>query len=170
MYNDTIVNSLRGHNNPIMTLNERVLSVLGCKYTDNVLIDAPYIITKEMIQSMNIAVVLSGKFGSNKGSGEAIDENNVSSGEVDNSCLSDTGAVVSPSSSFSSTGTTAAVIDPYFIPREMNILQLIDRQNTLSVYDIIRKVDEQKESLSLKFNRKKQQEEAFYAQKYGNII
>ena len=40
------VNKHRGMNLPIMTLHERVLSVLGCKYVDDVLIDAPYTISQ----------------------------------------------------------------------------------------------------------------------------
>ena len=46
VHNDQIVNRYRGSNMPIMNLHERVLSVLGCKYVDDVLIDAPYGINK----------------------------------------------------------------------------------------------------------------------------
>jgi ethanolamine-phosphate cytidylyltransferase len=60
VHNDSVTNSHRGMNLPIMNLHERVLSVLGCKYVDDVLIDAPYVITKEMIVSLNISVVLHG--------------------------------------------------------------------------------------------------------------
>ena len=45
VHNDQVVNRQRGSNHPIMNLHERVLSVLGCKYVDDVLIDAPKIIT-----------------------------------------------------------------------------------------------------------------------------
>ena len=41
-----------------MNLHERVLSVLGCRFVDDVLIDAPYEITSEMIASLNIAEVV----------------------------------------------------------------------------------------------------------------
>lgn len=60
VHNDTVVNSHRGLNYPIMNLHERVLSVLGCKSVDDVLIDAPWQVTKEMIASLNIAVVVHG--------------------------------------------------------------------------------------------------------------
>jgi ethanolamine-phosphate cytidylyltransferase len=43
-----------------MNLHERVLSVLGCRFVDDVLIDAPYQITPEMITSLNIAEVVRG--------------------------------------------------------------------------------------------------------------
>lgn len=60
IHNDAIVNKHRGLNYPIMNLHERVLSVLGCKYVDDVLIDAPWEITTDMIASLNVAVVVRG--------------------------------------------------------------------------------------------------------------
>jgi ethanolamine-phosphate cytidylyltransferase len=47
-------------NLPLMNLHERVLSVLGCRYVSDVLIDAPYEITPEMIASLNITEVVRG--------------------------------------------------------------------------------------------------------------
>ena len=41
-----------------MNLHERVLSVLGCRYVDDVLIDAPYEITRDMLSSLGISEVL----------------------------------------------------------------------------------------------------------------
>ena len=43
-----------------MNLHERVLSVLSCRYVDDVLIDAPYVITPEMVASLDIAEVVHG--------------------------------------------------------------------------------------------------------------
>ena len=43
-----------------MNLHERVLSVLGCRYVDDVLIDAPWVITPDMISSLNISKVIRG--------------------------------------------------------------------------------------------------------------
>jgi ethanolamine-phosphate cytidylyltransferase len=60
VHNDAVVNSHRGLNYPIMNLHERVLSVLGCKYVDDVLIDAPWQVTKEMIASLHLSVVVHG--------------------------------------------------------------------------------------------------------------
>ncbi|KAH9257286.1 hypothetical protein BASA81_004443 [Batrachochytrium salamandrivorans] len=60
VHNDDLVNSHRGSNYPIMNLNERVLSVLGCRYVDDVLIDAPWDLTREMIAGLNISLVATG--------------------------------------------------------------------------------------------------------------
>ena len=43
-----------------MNLHERVLSMLGCKYADDVLIDAPLEITPDMIASLRINKVVHG--------------------------------------------------------------------------------------------------------------
>lgn len=57
VHSDEVVNAQRGLNMPIMNLNERVLSVLGCAYVNDVLIDAPLRITRfvfefQMVQSL----------------------------------------------------------------------------------------------------------------------
>ena len=39
-----------------MNLNERVLSVLSCKSTGDVVIDPPWHLTREMIAALKIAV------------------------------------------------------------------------------------------------------------------
>ena len=66
VHGDALVNRIRGGNLPLMNLNERVLSVLGCKYVSDVLIDAPYSISPEMISSLNISEVGRGKYGDEK--------------------------------------------------------------------------------------------------------
>lgn len=58
VYGDMEVNNRRGINLPIMNLNERVLSCLGCKFVDDVLIEAPFAVTKDMISSLNISIVI----------------------------------------------------------------------------------------------------------------
>eukprot|EP00939_MAST-03C_sp_MAST-3C-sp1_P003385 g3385.t1 len=60
IHNDTVVNRNRGQNFPIMNLNERVLSVLGCKFVGDVLIDAPWAVNEEMIHSLGVTVVARG--------------------------------------------------------------------------------------------------------------
>jgi len=61
VYNDAVVNQQCGMNLPIMNLHERVLSVLGCKFADDVLIDAPPVISKDMIDYLNIHLVVKGE-------------------------------------------------------------------------------------------------------------
>ena len=49
------------YNYPIMNLHERVLAVLACRYVNEVVIGAPYIITRETMEHFNVDVVVHGK-------------------------------------------------------------------------------------------------------------
>ena len=55
-----MVNRHRGANYPIMNTNERTLSVLSCKYVNDVVIDPPWHMTREMIAALNISIVAHG--------------------------------------------------------------------------------------------------------------
>lgn len=60
VHDDEAVNARKGINYPIMNLHERVLTVMSCKYVDEVIIGSPYHITKEMVDTLKISVVLHG--------------------------------------------------------------------------------------------------------------
>jgi ethanolamine-phosphate cytidylyltransferase len=61
VWSDDIVNYYKGSNYPILSLHERVLMVLACKYADDVVIGSNYQITKDMIKSLNIKKVVAAK-------------------------------------------------------------------------------------------------------------
>ena len=67
VHGDALVNRIRGMNLPLMNLHERVLSVLGCRFVDDVLIDAPYEISPTMMDSLNISEVVRGTASSELG-------------------------------------------------------------------------------------------------------
>ena len=54
---DNVVNHYRGSNYPILSLHERVLMVLACKYVDDVVIGASYEVSQDLIKSLNIKVL-----------------------------------------------------------------------------------------------------------------
>ena len=58
VWDDDMIRYYRGENYPIQTLQERILEVLACKYVDEVIIGAPYILTKDLITSLNIHKVI----------------------------------------------------------------------------------------------------------------
>lgn len=60
VHSDAVVNKQRGYNYPILAMNERVLSVMGCRYVDDVLLDAPWHITEEVIATLGISLVVRG--------------------------------------------------------------------------------------------------------------
>lgn len=61
LFSDKVINRRRGPNFPIMNLQERVLSVLACKYVNEVVIDAPFSITEELLDHFKIDIVCHGK-------------------------------------------------------------------------------------------------------------
>ncbi|XP_050380724.1 ethanolamine-phosphate cytidylyltransferase [Argentina anserina] len=66
IHTDQTVSANRGAHRPIMNLHERSLSVLGCRYVDEVIIGAPWEITKDVITTFNISLVVHGTVSENK--------------------------------------------------------------------------------------------------------
>lgn len=60
IHDDSTVNERKGGNFPIMNLHERTLSVLACKFVDEVIIGAPWVVSDDMLKTMNISVVVHG--------------------------------------------------------------------------------------------------------------
>ncbi|CAM8889037.1 unnamed protein product [Rhodiola kirilowii] len=60
IHTDQTVSAKRGKHRPIMNLHERSLSVLACRYADDVIIGAPSAISKDMITTFNISLVVHG--------------------------------------------------------------------------------------------------------------
>lgn len=60
IHDDDTVNRLQGGGFPILNVNERTLSVLSCRYVDEVIIGAPLVISEDMMKTMNISVVVRG--------------------------------------------------------------------------------------------------------------
>jgi ethanolamine-phosphate cytidylyltransferase len=58
VWDDNTVKARTG--GPVMNLQERVLSVLSCRFVDEVVIGAPYILSDELIRSNQINIVVTG--------------------------------------------------------------------------------------------------------------
>jgi len=61
LHTDSVVNKYKGSNYPIMNLHERVLTVLACRHVNQVIIGAPYVVSKDVIEQFKIGVVVHGK-------------------------------------------------------------------------------------------------------------
>ncbi|KAG6503486.1 hypothetical protein ZIOFF_035801 [Zingiber officinale] len=57
--------AIQGAHRPIMNLHERSLSVLACRYVDEVIIGAPWEVSKDMITTFNISLVVHGTIAEN---------------------------------------------------------------------------------------------------------
>ena len=53
-----MVKYYKGDLYPIISLQERILMTLACKHVDDVVMGAPYIITEDLIKSLNIKKVI----------------------------------------------------------------------------------------------------------------
>ncbi|GAV77503.1 CTP_transf_2 domain-containing protein [Cephalotus follicularis] len=65
IHNDQTVSAKRGAHRPIMNLHERSLSVLACRYVDEVIIGAPWEISRDTITTFNISLVVHGTIAEN---------------------------------------------------------------------------------------------------------
>ncbi|KAH8059464.1 cytidylyltransferase [Aureococcus anophagefferens] len=57
VHGDAVVAKKRGDAFPVMNMQERALSVLGCRFVDDCLFDAPLHVSETMVQSFKITVV-----------------------------------------------------------------------------------------------------------------
>ena len=60
VHDDRTINLHKGKNYPIMNLHERSLNLLALKYVDDVIMGAPWVVTEDMIKTLNIQVVVQG--------------------------------------------------------------------------------------------------------------
>lgn len=58
LHTDQVVNRYKGSNYPIMSLHQRVLSVLACRHVDQVIIGAPYKVTNELLEQFKASIVI----------------------------------------------------------------------------------------------------------------
>jgi len=60
VYDDALVNSYKGYNLPLATLQERVLSLLSCRYVDDVVIGSPLFLSEEYLNALGVNIVVHG--------------------------------------------------------------------------------------------------------------
>ena len=58
IWDDEMTRFYKGEVYPIQSLQERILMTLACKHVDDIVIGAPFIITEDLIKSLNIDVVV----------------------------------------------------------------------------------------------------------------
>ncbi|KAI7900927.1 uncharacterized protein BX663DRAFT_515734 [Cokeromyces recurvatus] len=61
IHDDQTVNAIKGSNYPLMNLHERALSVLACRYVDEVILGAPYSVTEDVLsKEYRVSLVVHG--------------------------------------------------------------------------------------------------------------
>ena len=58
VWDDAMIKYYRGDQYPLQGMQERILMALAMKYVDDVVIGAPYIVTSDLIKSLNIKKVV----------------------------------------------------------------------------------------------------------------
>ena len=165
VHSDSEVNRRRGLNYPILSLHERVLSVLGCKWVDDVLIDAPFCITEDMIKSLKISVVVEGAHTSSltpPSSFSAPATDGDASPRTPTSLRTGGGLVIDMHSPDET--------DPYAVAKRMGILHFVPQTHELSVEDYVGRIHLQKEHFDKKFAKKAAAENAFWEAKHAASV
>eukprot|EP00928_Gymnodinium_smaydae_P030386 TRINITY_DN22622_c0_g2_i1.p1 TRINITY_DN22622_c0_g2~~TRINITY_DN22622_c0_g2_i1.p1 ORF type:complete len:501 (-),score=63.32 TRINITY_DN22622_c0_g2_i1:74-1576(-) len=59
-YRDDVIHTKKGKNYPLQTLHERSLNILACKHVDDVLLGAPWTISKDLLTTFHVSIVVTG--------------------------------------------------------------------------------------------------------------
>jgi ethanolamine-phosphate cytidylyltransferase len=149
-----------------MNLHERLLSVLGCKFMNDVLIDAPVEITPDMIASLRITEVVHG----------TVSDHNCSDVGFGTSLLSlslfffftpDVLAQTLLLPSFQYTCPLQSD-DRYRYPMEMGIFTTIKSPSDFKLENIVSRIQKKHVELQRKIDRKKKAEREWFEKKYQN--
>lgn len=136
VHDDKTVNKYKGSNYPILPLHERVLCVLSMRMVDEVIIGAPWVVSQDLITSLNITYVVQGSVHKGdpegavrwrKGSVDVMDE------------------------------------DPFAVPRLKGIYREIESPSSLDTTDIIQRIIDNRLKYISKYQRTSGKEENYYA-------
>jgi len=137
IHDDQTVNEHKGSNFPIMNLHERVLNVLACKYVDEVVIGAPWIITEDLIKSLNISYVVQGSV--SKLDPSVSEFRKLSLGSVSDS-------------------------DPFGVPKKLGIFREVVSEREIETSHIIQRIIDNRLTHLNKYMRKSVSEQNYYDQ------
>jgi ethanolamine-phosphate cytidylyltransferase len=140
IHGDAVVNKRRGMNLPLLNLHERVLSVLGCRFVDDVLIDAPYEITPEMMSSLTIAEVIHGTIRDDTDT--TVDDNNNHDEEDDDARR-------------------------YKHAKDAKRFVVLQSPSDFRLEDIVKRIHRNQETFQARFDRKMKAETQHFEEKYG---
>lgn len=166
VHSDALINRVRGANLPLMNLHERVLSVMGCRYVDDVLIDAPHVVTPDMVSSLKIDEVVHGSRSDDVGGGMRRDS---SRGNVAELATSAVGSTLNGSAT-EERGDDAFEdrwSERYRYPRSINIFHVIPSPTAFDLGSITDRIRRNQDAFQAKIARKKAAEGEYYDERYG---
>ena len=136
VHDDQTVNFHKGSNYPIMNLYERVLNVLAIKYVDEVVIATPWVVTEDLLKSLNISLVVQGTI--NKLDLEVVNKRKQSLDYNDNQ-------------------------DPYELPKRLGIYQEVPSERNIETQHIIQRIIDNRLKHMNKYDKNSKKEENYYA-------
>lgn len=148
VHDDHTLNAIRGHGLPILNLYERALSLLGCKYVDEVIIGAPWNISEDLIKSMNISTVVKGT---------ACDIGNRSAHNA-------------LGLEWAAEDVESALDHVYAVPRKLGLLVEIPSPHpTLTALNIVERIFAARAAFQARYEKKAAKEAAYYEQDKGYV-
>jgi ethanolamine-phosphate cytidylyltransferase len=139
IHDDATVNMLRGNGLPILNLYERTLSLLSCKYVDEVIIGAPFVITDELIKSMNISIVAKGTV----------------------SDIANSNGHSSMSLGFNQGNVESLFAKEYAVPFSRGILREFTSKSSLTALSVIERILAQRNAFQMRYDKKSKAEEDY---------
>jgi ethanolamine-phosphate cytidylyltransferase len=139
IHDDATVNMLRGNGLPILNLYERTLSLLSCKYVDEVIIGAPFVITDELIKSMNISIVAKGTV----------------------SDIANSNGHSSMSLGFNQGNVESLFAKEYALPFSRGILREFTSKSSLTALSVIERILVQRNAFQMRYDKKSKAEEEY---------
>jgi ethanolamine-phosphate cytidylyltransferase len=143
IHDDATVNMIRGNGLPIFNLYERTLSLLSCKYVDEVIIGAPFVITEDLIKTMNISVVARG----------TVSDISYAIGHI------------STSISCNQEHVRSFIACEYAVPKSLGILREFKSTSTLTALSIVERIFEHRNAFETRYDKKRKTEEDYQLSK-----
>ncbi|GFH06956.1 uncharacterized protein HaLaN_01683 [Haematococcus lacustris] len=151
LHTDEDVQERRGPHLPIMNLHERSLSVLACKFVDEVIMGSPTVITDDLIKTFNIHLVVRG----------TVSETGHHEGLATEPCSSGT---TSPTQGQPS-GGLASEQDRYAAAQSSGIFRRLVSPDQHTARDIIQRIVAKRQQFEARNAKKVKTEAAYYADK-----
>jgi len=143
VHDDATVKMIRGNGLPILNLYERTLSLLSCKYVDEVIIGAPFVITEDLIKSMNVSVVAKGTV----------------------SDISNSNGHVTTSLECNQENVGSLIACEYAVPKSLGILREFKSTSSLTALSILKRICVQRQAFETRYDKKSKAEESYQQSK-----
>jgi ethanolamine-phosphate cytidylyltransferase len=135
---------------PLMNLNERALSVLACRHVDEVVFDAPYTVTMEMVASLNISEIIA----------------------VDCKPSDCSSARAESDKSLQDLDTVGDIGDHerFRLVRDAGIVTFMDYPDPFKLSAIVERIQTEQDAFQSKYERKMKAEREFYQSKHSSTL